>query len=91
MPLGESIDTEVVAAGFLDFGFFGSRLPRFCPFATVASCSVRNCLSIRELRVTIQAGVMEILRSRAPTIVGRQAHRSDAAGRWFLRSRSHPV
>lgn len=38
MPFDDSNDTVGPAAGFLDFGFFGSRLPRFCPLAIVRSC-----------------------------------------------------
>jgi hypothetical protein len=35
MPFGDRIDSVGPAAGFFDFGFFGSRLPRFCPLAIV--------------------------------------------------------
>jgi hypothetical protein len=45
MPLGDRIDEVGPAAGFFDFGFFGSRLPRFCPLAIVAllcGCSRRS-------------------------------------------------
>jgi hypothetical protein len=35
MPLGDKIESVGPADGFFDFGFFGSRLPRFCPLAMV--------------------------------------------------------
>jgi hypothetical protein len=41
MPFGDRIDTFDPAVGFLDFGFFGSRLPRFIPFATIPSRAVK--------------------------------------------------
>ena len=40
MPLGDRIDNVGPPAGFLDFGFFGSRLPRFCPLAILSSGAV---------------------------------------------------
>jgi len=33
MPLGDKTDRAGPAPGFFDFGFFGSRLPRFIPLA----------------------------------------------------------
>jgi hypothetical protein len=35
MPLGDKIDSVGPDDGFFDFGFLGSRLPRFCPLAIV--------------------------------------------------------
>lgn len=40
IPLGDKIDRVGPADGFLDFGFFGSRLPRFIPLAIIPSCAV---------------------------------------------------
>jgi len=39
MPLGDKIDSVGPEAGFFDFGFLGSRLPRFCPLAIIPSCA----------------------------------------------------
>jgi len=40
IPLGDSKEIAGPAEGFLDFGFFGSRLPRFIPLAIIPSGTI---------------------------------------------------
>src|SRR5437763_1601535 len=42
MPFDDNSETAGPEAGFLAFGFFGSRLPRFIPLAIEASCAFRR-------------------------------------------------
>jgi len=42
MLLGDRIDTDGPDADFVAFGFFGSRLPRFCPLAMQSPCVIRS-------------------------------------------------
>ena len=45
MPLGERIDAAGEVEGFVAFGFFGSRLPRFCPLAIIVSRAIGQSIA----------------------------------------------
>lgn len=42
MLFGDRIDTDGPDADFVAFGFFGSRLPRFCPLAIRSPCVIHS-------------------------------------------------
>jgi len=53
IPFGDKIDKVGPAAGFLAFGFLGSRLPRFCPLAILASCSVAQRCALQANQIIV--------------------------------------